>query len=310
MISMRIQIQNHLKWRNDAEMKEKSAADKLTKLEDFCETGNDWCIKKGKEKKKGGKRTPKAQAEEGSSSQPQKKRRKKAVETMLVDEPEEDETKANVEKDQEQLSPETEQLLKSIDDTLEAMKSAGKMVVDDEEESSSGSEGDIDAEVERWIQENFNPRDREKPKKRKRSSGDDDDETHVPPENVQVVTPTSSGGRKKSTSRKLVITPAARKLKFRLKINPPPEPHNKPPSPPPQNKPPSPSPPPQQPSPEHLQSPQSSPQHHILSPIHEQPQITSPHIQQNTTNHITTSSYYSWIIWFCKFSTYSRGYYS
>ncbi|MFS8018415.1 hypothetical protein Hanom_Chr15g01391811 [Helianthus anomalus] len=109
---------NHLEWRNDEEMKEKSAADELTKLEKFSETRNEWFTKE--EKKKGRKRTPKVQAEEGSSSQPQKKRKKKAVETLLVDEPEEDETEADVEEDHECLSPETEQLLKSIDDTLEA----------------------------------------------------------------------------------------------------------------------------------------------------------------------------------------------
>ncbi|MFS7946293.1 hypothetical protein Hanom_Chr06g00534301 [Helianthus anomalus] len=103
---------------------------------------------------------------------------------MLVDEPEEDETEANVNKDQEQLSPETEQLLKYVDDTLEGVKSASKMVVDDKEESASDSKDDIDAEFEWWIRENFDPRDREKQKKRKRSSGDDDDETYVPPENV------------------------------------------------------------------------------------------------------------------------------
>ncbi|MFS7905314.1 hypothetical protein Hanom_Chr01g00046211 [Helianthus anomalus] len=224
---------------------------------------------------KGGKRTPKAQTEEGSSSQPQKKRKKKVVETLLVD-AEEDEKEANVDKDQEHLSPETEQLLKSVDDTLEVQKSAGKMVVDDEEEGSSDSEGDIDAQVERWIRENYDPREKEQPKKRKRSSGDDDDETYVPPENVQVVTPPSSRGRKKSTSRKRVITLATRKLKFKLKLSPLPEsqtkppsppPQNKPPSPPPQNKPPSPPPPPQQPSPDLLQSPQSSPQHHTSLPI-------------------------------------------
>ncbi|MFS7905742.1 hypothetical protein Hanom_Chr01g00051261 [Helianthus anomalus] len=124
---------NHFKWRNYVKMKEKSAADELTKLEEFVETRNDWYTKE--EKKKGGKRTPKVQTEEGLSSQPQKKHRKKVVETLLVDEPEEDETEANIEKDQEQLSPETEQLLKSVDDTLEAVKSASKRVVDDEEKS-------------------------------------------------------------------------------------------------------------------------------------------------------------------------------
>ncbi|MFS7904620.1 hypothetical protein Hanom_Chr01g00038241 [Helianthus anomalus] len=263
---------NHLKWRNDAEMKEKSAIDELTKLEEFCETRNDWYMKEENEKKKkGGKRTPKAQTEEGSSSQPQKKRRKKVVETLLVDEPEEDETEVNVEKYQQQLSHETEQLMRDIDDTLEVGKSVSQKVVDDKEKSLFGSEDEIHAEVERWIQENFDPRNREKPKKRKRVLGDDDDETYVPQENVQVVTPLSSGGRKKSTSRKRVKSPGVRKLKFKIKINPPAEPQSKPPSPPP---------PPQKPSRDSLHIHQSPPQHHTLSPIHEQPPITSPLIQQ------------------------------
>ncbi|MFS7977564.1 hypothetical protein Hanom_Chr10g00905411 [Helianthus anomalus] len=267
-----------------------SAIDELTKLEDFVETRNDWYTKEEKEKKKkGGKRTPKVQTEEGSSSQPQKKRKKKAFETMLVDEPKEDETEANVEEDHEPLSLETDQLMKDIDDTFEAGKSASKVVVDDEEKSLYGSEDDIDAQVERWISENYGPREREREqqKKRKRST-DDDDETYVPPENAQVVSPPSSGGRKKSTSRKRVITPASRKLKFTFKINPPTEPQSKPPSPPPQNKPPSP--PPQQASPEHVQSPQSSPQQHTSLPIHEQTQITSPHIQQTPPVHSTPGS--------------------
>ncbi|MFS8024371.1 hypothetical protein Hanom_Chr16g01462451 [Helianthus anomalus] len=257
----------------------KSAIDESKKLEGFCETRNDWYTKvETEKKKKGGKRTPKVQAEEGSSSQPQKKRKKKAVETLSVDEPEVDETEANVEKDQESLSPENEQLTKDIDDTLETEKSTSKMVVDDEEKSSSGSETDTDAEVERWIRENYDPKDTEKQQKRKRSLGDDDDETYVPRENIQIVSPPSSGGRKKSTSRKRFITPATRKLKFRLKLNPPPEPQTKPPSPPPQNKPTSP--PPQQPSPDPFHIQQSPPQHLISSPINDQPPITSTHVQQ------------------------------
>ncbi|XP_022015044.1 eukaryotic translation initiation factor 5B-like [Helianthus annuus] len=98
---------------------------------------------------------------------------------MLVDEPEVDETEANVEKDQDPLTPETEQLLKDIDDTLEAEKAASKKAVDFEEKSSSGAEGDTDDEVDRWIKENYDPKDREKQKKRKRSSD--------PPEDVQKV---------------------------------------------------------------------------------------------------------------------------
>ncbi|MFS7979691.1 hypothetical protein Hanom_Chr10g00930681 [Helianthus anomalus] len=208
---------NHLKWRNDAEMKEKSATDELTKLEEFVETRNEWFTKEVKEKKKrGGKRTPKVQTEEGSSSQPQKKCKKESC--------------------------------------------------DDKEKSSSDEEeSDIDAETERWIKENYDPRDRVKQKKRKRSA-DDNDETYVPLENVEIVKSPSSGGRKKSTSRKRVTTPATRKLIFKLKTKPASEPQNKPPSPPPQQSEPL-------PDPIHI-----SPQHQTLSPIHEQPQITSPHI--------------------------------
>ncbi|KAJ0474686.1 hypothetical protein HanOQP8_Chr15g0590101 [Helianthus annuus] len=211
---------NHLKWKNDAEMKEKSAADELTKLEDFSGTRNERFTKVEKEKKRGGKRTPKVQTEEGSSSQSQKKRKKKAVETMLVDEPEEDETEANVEIDHDQLSPETGRLMRDIDDTLEAKKTASEKVVGDEEKSLSGSEHEVDAKVDKWIKENYDPRDRETQKKRKRRSGDDDDETYVPPEDVQVVAPPSSGGRKKSTSKKRVQSPAVRKLKIKLKSKP------------------------------------------------------------------------------------------
>ncbi|KAF5796159.1 hypothetical protein HanRHA438_Chr08g0360381 [Helianthus annuus] len=39
---------NHLKWRNDEEMKEKSAADELTKLAEFKETRNEWFTKEEK----------------------------------------------------------------------------------------------------------------------------------------------------------------------------------------------------------------------------------------------------------------------
>ncbi|KAJ0959260.1 hypothetical protein HanPSC8_Chr00c245g0806831 [Helianthus annuus] len=84
---------NHLKWKNDAEMKEKSAADELTKLEDFSGTRNERFTKVEKEKKRGGRELRKFKQKKGSSSQSQKKRKKKAVETMLVDEPEEDEQK-------------------------------------------------------------------------------------------------------------------------------------------------------------------------------------------------------------------------
>ncbi|KAJ0614679.1 hypothetical protein HanIR_Chr02g0065141 [Helianthus annuus] len=231
---------NHLKWRNDEEIKEKSAAEELTKLKKFSKTRNEWFTKEEK-KKKDRKRTPKVQTEEGLFSQPQKKRKKKAVETMLVDEPEEDETEVNVEGNQDRLSPETEQVLKSIDYNVEVEKAAGEKVVDDKEKSSSGEEeSDIDPETDQWIKANFDPRDRLIKKKRKRSADDDKDETYIPsPEHVQVEKTPPSGGRKKSNSRKRVLSPAARKLKITLKTKPIQEPQAEP-------QPPSPSPPPQQ----------------------------------------------------------------
>ncbi|MFS7951554.1 hypothetical protein Hanom_Chr07g00596531 [Helianthus anomalus] len=140
---------NHLTWRNDEEMKEKSAADELTKLAEFKDTRGEWFTKEEK-KKRSRKTTSKAQAEKGSSSQPQKKQKKKVVETMLVDEPEEVEAKENVEGNQEQLSPVMEQLMKDINVTLETGEAAGEKVGDDKEKSSSDpEESDIDAEADR-----------------------------------------------------------------------------------------------------------------------------------------------------------------
>ncbi|XP_022040715.1 bromodomain-containing protein 4-like [Helianthus annuus] len=211
---------------------------------------------------------------------------------MLVDEPEEDETEADAERDQGRLSPESEKLLKSLNENFEAEKAAGEKVGDDEEKSSSGSkESDVDAETDQWIKSNYDPRDRLIKRKRKRSADDDKDETYVPsPEHVQDVQTPPSAGRRKSTSRKHVQSPAARKLKIKLKTKPTSEPQNKQPSPPhqsptsepqPKSPPKQPSPPQQrQPSPDILQSIQFSPQLHISPPIHQQPPITSPHILQ------------------------------
>ncbi|KAM0025869.1 hypothetical protein Hdeb2414_s0021g00579741 [Helianthus debilis subsp. tardiflorus] len=115
---------DHLKWRNDEEMKEKSTADELKKLEGFKNTRSEWFLKDVKEKKKrGGKRTPKDQVEEGSSSQPKSKRQKKVVETLLDDESEEEEPEADV----------------------EGVHAAGENEGDNEDKSSSSSsESEID----------------------------------------------------------------------------------------------------------------------------------------------------------------------
>ncbi|KAM0027580.1 hypothetical protein Hdeb2414_s0019g00541901 [Helianthus debilis subsp. tardiflorus] len=83
---------NHQNWRNEEERKEKSYVDELEVLEKFRESHNKWFLKEEK-KKKGRKTTVKAQTEEGFSSQP-KKRRKRTVETLLVNEPDEEEPEA------------------------------------------------------------------------------------------------------------------------------------------------------------------------------------------------------------------------
>ncbi|MFS7936089.1 hypothetical protein Hanom_Chr05g00411361 [Helianthus anomalus] len=95
---------NHQNWRNEDEMKEAGYDDELKILESFKDTRNEWFVKE--EKKKSRKSTPKVQADEGSSSQP-KKRRKKAVETLLVDEPDEEEPEAKAEAEDE-IEAETE----------------------------------------------------------------------------------------------------------------------------------------------------------------------------------------------------------
>ncbi|MFS8017474.1 hypothetical protein Hanom_Chr15g01380821 [Helianthus anomalus] len=107
-------------------MKEKSAADELKTLEE--------------KKKRGGKRSPKDQVEEGSTSQPKSKRQKKIVETLRVDEPKE-EPEADVEGDNVRLSPESERLLKSLNEyNAKAEKAAG----DNEDNSSSSSKEEVD----------------------------------------------------------------------------------------------------------------------------------------------------------------------
>ncbi|XP_035842227.1 glutamic acid-rich protein-like [Helianthus annuus] len=120
-------------------MKEAGYADELEILEKFKDTRNEWFVKEEK-KKKSRKSTPQVQAEEGSSSQP-KKRQKKNVETMLVDEPDEEEPVTNVEENQES---DIDDVLKNIDYELEADKVVDEGVGADEDKSSSSSESEID----------------------------------------------------------------------------------------------------------------------------------------------------------------------
>ncbi|MFS7998045.1 hypothetical protein Hanom_Chr12g01149071 [Helianthus anomalus] len=178
---------DHLKWRNDEDMKEKSVADELKQLEGFRNTRSEWFLKDVKEKKKRtGKRTPKDQVEEGSSSQPTKCQ-KKVVETLLVDEPEEA-PDADAEGDNVRLSPESEKLLKYLNKSLASGENEGD---NEEKSSSSSSELEID-ETERLKRIKVEI-EKEKQLKRKRRE-DKDDDLYIPsPDHVQdTQTPPSS----------------------------------------------------------------------------------------------------------------------
>ncbi|MFS7997450.1 hypothetical protein Hanom_Chr12g01141951 [Helianthus anomalus] len=182
----------------------------------------------------------------------QRKKRRKGVERQLQKlKLKKVEAEANVEGNQEQLSPGMEQLMKDIYVTLETGEAASEKIVK---------------------------------KKRRRSADDYDDEAYIPsPEHVQdVQTPPSSGRIKKSNARKRVVSPTVRKLRIKMKPKPPPEPEVEPQlssSRPHQSPISHQSPPPHQ-SPPKQPSPLSSPQLPISTPIHEQPVITSPHILQ------------------------------
>ncbi|KAM0003428.1 hypothetical protein Hdeb2414_s0284g00856801 [Helianthus debilis subsp. tardiflorus] len=184
-------------------MKEKSLAEELKMLAGFKETRNEWLLKEEK-KKWSRKTTPKAQAEEGSSTQPNKKRQKKVVETMLVDEPDEDEPEADTERDQVRLSPESERLLKVLNENLEVEKAVGKEGVN-EEESSSSFESEVDeTESLKRIKADI---EKEKQLKRKKREEKDDDLYIPSSEHVQEVQTPPSGGRKKASARKRVVSP-------------------------------------------------------------------------------------------------------
>ncbi|MFS7985596.1 hypothetical protein Hanom_Chr11g01000291 [Helianthus anomalus] len=151
---------------------------------------------------------------------------------MLVDEPEEDEAEVNVEKEQDPVSPDIEQVLKDIDYELETEKAASEESDKEDKSSSSSSESEIDeterlkriqAEIEKVKQLN-----------RKRREEKDDDLYNPSLEHVQESqTPPSSGGRKKSNARKRVVSPKAARRKLTIKLNPKRASKPKPPSPPP-----------------------------------------------------------------------------
>ncbi|KAJ0764998.1 hypothetical protein HanPI659440_Chr08g0298581 [Helianthus annuus] len=90
--------ENHQNWRNQEEMNEVSYADELKILESFMTRKNEWFVKESGRRRRFA--TPTAEQGEGSSSKPKKKQKKK-VQTMLIDEPNEDVPATNVEKEQE-----------------------------------------------------------------------------------------------------------------------------------------------------------------------------------------------------------------
>ncbi|MFS7888283.1 hypothetical protein Hanom_Chr00s000001g01593121 [Helianthus anomalus] len=246
-------------------MKEKNVVDELKILTDFKATCNEWFTKEEK-KKRSRKTTPKVQVEEGSSSQPKKKRQKKVVETLLVDEPEEEEPEADAEGDYVRLSPESEQLLKSLKESFGAEKAVGENEGDNEEKSSSSSSESEINETERLKRIKADI-EKEKQLKRKRREEKDDDLYILSPEHVQdTQTPPSSGGLNKPIQElsQPPSTPPAPQQQ--------PSPHQSPPPPPQPD--PIPSPPKQQ------SLPHSLSQIHISTPTHEQPVITSQHILQ------------------------------
>ncbi|MFS8007291.1 hypothetical protein Hanom_Chr14g01259251 [Helianthus anomalus] len=189
---------NHQNWRNEKEMKEKSYTDELKVLEHFRKYRNEWFLKEEK-KKRSRKATPKIQVEEGSSSQPKRKRQKKTVETMLVDEPD-DEAKVEAEVYVEgdvHMSPNSAKLLRDLTKDLTNEKVAGDVEGDYGDKSfSSSSDEEIDeTERARRIKAEI---EKEKQLKRKRKEDKDDELYNPSPEHViESQTPPSSGGHQR-----------------------------------------------------------------------------------------------------------------
>ncbi|MFS8002480.1 hypothetical protein Hanom_Chr13g01202551 [Helianthus anomalus] len=268
-----------------------SYADELKVLEKFRESCSEWFLKEEK-KKKGGKTTPKVQTGEGSSSQP-KKRRKKIVETLLVDEPDEEEPEVEVEAEVEaenegeaesevnvgidvRLSPNSERLLKGLNSfNAQKEKAAGEKEGDNGDKSSSSSSDEEIDETERAKRIEAEIAKEKKLKRKRREEKEDD--VYVPSPEDLIESQTPSGGRKKVGARKSVVSPRAARQKLELNLRVPKRtPKTKQPTPPP-SPPHEPSPPksphkspPKQLTPPRQPSPPQSPFH--LSPLHQSPQ--------------------------------------
>ncbi|XP_022018946.1 rRNA biogenesis protein RRP36-like [Helianthus annuus] len=224
---------DHKNWRNEEEMKEAAYAEELKTLEEFKSIKNEWFVKETGRRRR--KATPKVQEGEGSPSQP-KKKQKKVAKTLLIDEPEEDETVVATEDDPFNAS---EDMMFNVDvletgptvtaevDQAVNVEAGKEKVIDDIEgddvdksttSSSSSSDDEID-ETERLKRIQAETEKEKLLRKRKRQEkDDDDDEAYVPsPEHVSE-SQSPSVGRKKARARKKVVSPKVRKVTPKIKM--------------------------------------------------------------------------------------------
>ncbi|XP_022003497.1 neurofilament medium polypeptide-like [Helianthus annuus] len=198
-------------------MKEASYADELRILEKFKDIRNEWYVKESGRRRR--LATPTAEPGEGSPSKPKKKQKKK-VQTMLIDEPDEDVPAVNVEKEQEAAGGEDieinadlfttdtdfiENVVQTVTSDIQKEK---EKVIDDIEgddvdkettSSSSSSDDEVVDEVERERRMREEAEKEKLIKKRKRQ--EQEDAPYVPsPEHVSESQSTPRS-RKKATPK-------------------------------------------------------------------------------------------------------------
>ncbi|KAJ0829147.1 hypothetical protein HanLR1_Chr00c0030g0695341 [Helianthus annuus] len=286
---------NHQEWRNEAEKKDPMYIVELKIIQGFKPTKNVWYVKESGRIRR--LATPVAEGE-GSSSQPKKKQKKK-VQTLLVDESEDDIPAADAEKEQEVNIGDDFMLNTDVFETgpevvADVDKEKGKLADDvegddvDKDTTSSSSSSEF---------EMIDPRESERRRKeelekekllRKRKRAEKEDEAYVPsPEHEASSKITKkAGGRKKVTStvrmskrpQKILNTPPSKQTHSH-QLTPPQSPIHQ--SPPRQSTPPQSS---NQPSPSHLSPPKLPTPQHSSQPIHQStpPQHTTPSALHST----------------------------
>ncbi|KAJ0750716.1 hypothetical protein HanLR1_Chr05g0185141 [Helianthus annuus] len=215
---------NHQHWRNEDERKEAGYAEELRILTDFKTTKNEWYVKETGRRRR--LATPTTEQGEGSSSKPKKKQKKK-VQTLLVDEPEDDIPVDDVEKKQNVTAGENHlfdvDVLETGSDlaanveqtvTVEIQKEKEKVIDDiegddvDKDTTSSSSSSDEEVVDENERQRRINEEiEKEKLIRKRKRLEKDDDAPYIPsPEHVTESQSTpkvrrKAGGRKKSTPK-------------------------------------------------------------------------------------------------------------